>query len=477
MSSRNLARPRSLASSARAKSGDNKQPERPSHSSHIHSSAPKVPQSNTTLLAGRNISIKKAHRDSDTEHYAHDNETSGIPKHPRRLWKVDDDKLPPFPDFFPPPTPRESCLITDAPPSVIAVRIAECLRRRSVAVEYDEDTCTATGVTVDGCSFQIHLWQARDTDVLVECIKQRGSSQTYHWAVQAVLQAAQSLDSGEDRRSVYQASTTEFNRLFFKVEHPIDPSRLIDTESDADTPAEASEMVLASLERAWQLLGKDRCEAQQLGMESIVHLTDRHTTGVARAMYAALAVLGAPATLGYAIPLEDIHERWIYGLIVNRATPTEQGAVDVDSTTLLANSIDDDIHVGKMRSLALRVLANALTILSEYQADVLENLLRDRIPRWTSEQLIDALVADLHGSYRPPTAAPHLSTQHDAALAMQCLGYLSKHSVSTARYIESNPSALSLLDGARTVGRSTHVLLHELSTKIYEQLTEEHRSC
>ena len=473
MSSRNLARPRSFASAGRGKSGDNKQPNRHGHAS---SGAPKAPQSNK-LLAGLDISVMMPRRRSDPQHYADDDEKSGIPQHPRRLWKVDDDKLPKFPELFPPPNPRDSCSITDAPPSVIAVRISECLRRRSVAVEYDEDTCTATGVTVDRCCFQIHLWQLRETEVLVECIKQRGSSQTYYWAVQAILQAAQSLDSGEDRRAPYQTSASEFNRLFSKESLEIDSSRLIETISDADSPADASEIVLASLEQAWQLLGKDRCEAQQLGMESIVNLTDVHMNGVGRAMYAALGVLGAPATLGYAIPLEDIHRRWIYGLIVNRTTPEGPGIMDADSRAWAANSIDDDLHVGTMRSLALRVFANALTILSEYQASVLENLLRNKIPHWTSKELVDALVVDLHGSYRPPTAAPHLSTQHDAVLAIRCLGCLSKHNVAAAKYIVANQGALSLLDGARAVGRSTHVLLHEVASQVYEQLTEEHRSC
>lgn len=476
MSSRNLSRPRSLAGAARGKPADNKQQDRLSHANNIPSGAPKAPHSNS-LLSGLDISVMMPHRRSGPEHYADDDEKSGIPQHPRRLWKVDDDKLPKFPDLFPPPNPRDSCSISDAPPSVIAVRISECLRRRSVAVEYDEDTCTATGVTVDKCCFQVHLWQAREAEVLVECMKQRGSSQTYHWTVQAILEAAQSLDSGEDRRAPYQASTSEFNRLFSKDEHQIDSSRLLETSSDADSPADASDMVLASLLQAWQLLGKDRCEAQQLGLESIVNLTDFHTTGVGRAMYAALGVLGAPATVGYAIPLQDIHQRWIYGLIVNRATPEEPGIAGTDRTALAANTFEDDMHVGKMRSLALRVLANALTILSEYQATVLENLLCNRVSQWTSEELIDALIADLHGSYRPPTAAPHLSTQHDAALAIQCLGCLSKHNVSTAEYIVANQGALSLLDGARGVGRSTHVLLHELSSQVYEQLTEEHRSC
>lgn len=472
-SSRNPPRPRSLA--ARPNSSDTKQRNKPTHATS--SDPPKVPQSNK-LLAGLDITVMMSQQNADPEHHADDHEETGIPQHPRRLWKVDDAKIPKFPDFYPPPNPRESCFITDAPPSVIAVRISECLRRRSVVMEYDEETCTATGITVDRCCFQIHLWSVQETKVLVECNKQRGSSQTYHWAVQAILQAAQSLDSGDDRRAPYQTSTSEFNRLFSKQEHKIDSRWLVQSSSDTDSPADASEMVLASLERAWQLLGKDRLEAQQLGMESIVHLTDRHTAGVGKAMYAALGVLGAPATLGHAVPLKDIQRRWIYGLIVNRALPEDPVTTDAgQAATLVVNTLEDDMHVGRMRSLALRVLANALTILSEYQATVLENLLRTKLSHWTSNELIDALAEDLQGSYRPPTAAPRLSTPHEAVLAIRCLECLSKHNTATAKYILANQGALTLLEGARAVGRSTHVLLHELSSQVYEELTEEHRSC
>lgn len=429
------------------------------------------------LLSGLDITVMMPQQNADLSHYADDTEETGIPQHPRRLWKVDDAKLPKFPDFYPLPNPRDSCIVTDAPPSVIAVRIAECLRRRSVAMEYDEETFTATGMTVDRCCFQVHLWSVRETQVLVECMKQRGSSQTYHWTVQAILQAAQSLDSGDDRRAPYQTSAKEFNRLFPKKEHKIDSPWLVQSISDADSPAEASEIILASLEQAWQLLSKDRCEAQQLGMESILHLTDLHTTGVSKAMYAALGILGAPATPGHVVPLQDIHRRWIYGLIVKRAIPQEPLITETDQDKSLENTLEDDIHVGRMRSLALRALTNALSILSTYQPTVFENLLRTRISQWTSTEFIDALVEDLQGSYRPPTAAPRLSTPHEAILAIRCLECLCKHNDATANYILDNEGALTLLDGARTVGRSTHVLLHELSSQVYEQLTEEHRSC
>ena len=61
------------------------------------------------------------------------------PPRPRRLWKVNDTSLKPVPFFYPPLDPRCTVFVSDAPPSVVAVRIAECLRKRSISVEYDEE--------------------------------------------------------------------------------------------------------------------------------------------------------------------------------------------------------------------------------------------------------------------------------------------------------------------------------------------------
>ena len=64
---------------------------------------------------------------------------AGVPPRPRRLWKVNDNALKAVPFFYPPLDPRCTIFVSDAPPSVVAVRIAECLRKRSISTEYDEE--------------------------------------------------------------------------------------------------------------------------------------------------------------------------------------------------------------------------------------------------------------------------------------------------------------------------------------------------
>ena len=55
------------------------------------------------------------------------------------LWKVSDTSLRPVPAFYPPLAPRCTVIITDSSPSVVASRISECLTKRSISVEYDEE--------------------------------------------------------------------------------------------------------------------------------------------------------------------------------------------------------------------------------------------------------------------------------------------------------------------------------------------------
>lgn len=58
---------------------------------------------------------------------------------PRTLWNIQDSGLQHIPKFYPPLNPNCTTFVGDAAPSVVAYRIVECLRKRSIAVEYDDD--------------------------------------------------------------------------------------------------------------------------------------------------------------------------------------------------------------------------------------------------------------------------------------------------------------------------------------------------
>lgn len=444
-----------------------------------------LPQSNL-LLAGLDVSVMMSgstnasllsQEDDEQEHHQ-GGESFVVPPRPRRLWKVHDTKLPLYPShLYPPPNRQSSCYVTDAPPSVIAVRIAECLRRRSCVVEYDEETCTATAVTLDRCSFMVRLWRLKNSvnGVLVECSHNhsRGPVGTYHWTVKAVLQAAQSLDTGDDTRSWRHGRPGDIPRLesssLQKGRFPL----LARTATPA-TSQQQEQVILQEMDQVWQLLRKDRLGAQSLGMESLVALSDWHGVGVDFAVTTAKILLGVG---GKHEAARQIQERWMYHLLVCRLLPSEQDerAASGPNTPM---SMDDD-HVCRLRFMALNTLTNALKLLSEQKPSLLGAILEHPDNQWKSPDLIATLTEDLQGVNRPPTVVQgtRLASAHEAVLCMQCLAILGRHSNTALGKIRSNEATFALLDAARTVGRSTHQLLFEHANRVYAQLTEEDRSC
>ena len=61
------------------------------------------------------------------------------PNNNQTPWTVADTQLRPIPPFYPPLNPRCSAFILDSPPSVVASRISDCLKKRSISVQYDDE--------------------------------------------------------------------------------------------------------------------------------------------------------------------------------------------------------------------------------------------------------------------------------------------------------------------------------------------------
>lgn len=471
-----------------------------------------------SLLAGLQVSLFPSDRTT---------ENISVPPRPRRLWSVSDTAIRPIPPFYPPMNRHTTIYVSDAPPSVVAVRIAECLRIRSVSVEYDDESLTATALTIDRVHFSIHLWQGRSSaaindstragaqgvalpdfshGVVVECIRLRGDVISYHRVVQAVLQASLSLDTGKDRRLAHQCSPLEYPRL-----NNIS-SRLLTVSGNSKTSREISTTAIQALEHALQLLRKDRLDAQQLGMERLVALTDVESSGSDVAMYTSLAVVGAPLTNGIVVDdnnLTEIYREWIYTLLVKRTLPGDRGeddepvnrscvftllgdkggqTGDTDSEkmqedimaqiNLTRGSGGDEHHGGIMRALALRAFTNALNILATKQPKILESVLTTQAAQLVSRNFLEALMEDVQGASRPPAVVvgTRLSSQHETALAVRCLRILGEFSDSAKRRILSDET-LAPLQKARLVGKSTHLVLEEEAGLTYKELTEDERSC
>ena len=417
--------------------------------------------------------------------FPNDDTDALIPPRPRRLWTVSDTGLrpPPLP-FLQTATTR---YVSDAPPSVVAVRISECLRQRSIAVEYDDEAVTASCLTSDRCEFVVHLWQG----LLVEVLRVKGSTLTFHRTAMAILNAASSLDAGKDARQPYQCAPTEFRRM-----QQVTESSLLVDEPKGDVTPRAVE----GLEHALTLLRKDRLEAQVLGMEYLVSLTDSYSSGMDVALFTALVVLGAPLTKGiesHGAFLTEIHENWILLPLCQRRLPFEP--VPPEHTTNNASfalscgsratedesppeasivGLGNESHGGEIRSLALRALSNALTLIATQKPRILQNVLSVQAPQLIGLPLLDALLEDVQGATRPPAvvAGTRLASPHESALAVHCLHILGEHSDAVAEYVLTEERMEALLK-ARNVGKSTHRVLEQCAEEAYMELSEDERSC
>lgn len=158
---------------------------------------------------------------------------------PRRSWNISrDDRtaLSKVPDYYPPFDPNCTALVTDAPPSIVVVRISECLRKRSIAVEYDDESVTARCMTVDRCQFEIQLYRSSSSScddfdvamngdgtipscaipscdaVIVEVrrISSGSNIMSFHAACRKILLAAKGLDAGNDERRAHCRNGMEF---------------------------------------------------------------------------------------------------------------------------------------------------------------------------------------------------------------------------------------------------------------------------
>ena len=378
-------------------------------------------------------------------------------------------------------------------------------------------------MTVDRCHFIIKMYRGSSHrlphgvgivnfrhGVVVECMRISGSVLSFHRACRAILQSAMGQSAGNDRRKSYTTSVLEFRRL--KKTQQKQERRDSDKENrDSSVTNRSSEKAAMgaahSLEQALKLIRKDRLECQQLGLEQLVGLTNVETCGKEIAIFTSLQLLqneawlwnllkeaqssepgsdetsspssGTPTSHNDSMDNTDDQEK----LNQQATDDTEQksGAVSESSATISSWIQKDPKHESTMRASALRVLCNVLSVLSK------EKPLHEIVNRPNSplidRSLLDALVQDLTGAYRPPsvvlaTAGGHsrLSSAHEAALAIRCLRLLGEESKACYEYMQSQP-VMERLEMARACGRSTHLVLEQEAEWTYSKLTEDLRSC
>jgi hypothetical protein len=117
--------------------------------------------------------------------------------------------------------------------------------------------------------------------------------------------------------------------------------------------------------------------------------------------------------------------------------------------------------------MALRVLANALTVLELHDTN---GTLEAYSLSMAVPELIPALLEDvLSGPSRPPSVRG-LASPHEAVYAIRCLRILGVDH-------QDKEYALEALEKARVIGQATNVVLEREARECYLKLTELDRSC
>ncbi|CAJ1949139.1 unnamed protein product [Cylindrotheca closterium] len=410
-----------------------------------------------------------------------------MPPRPRTPWAVKDHSLKHIPKYYPPMDPNCTAFVPGTTASVVAFRIAECLRQHSVAVEYDNESITANAMTVDRCHFEIQLWKGKITPtvdyshgVVVEIQRRSGNTISFHQVCTAILQAARGESSGADHRKPHQTNAMEYTHMPSLTARPPTLSR--------KPAASTSDVVSAkvTLEKIQEQLRKDRLECQQLAMERLIQLT-------------------TPTVCGYSHALETskilLSESWLYPYIIAEQDETEPMEADEPKSTSFAllkptlkrslspRLTNDNFcqnekqHETHLRAFALRVLFNALSNVVDAQnkedAQFLSNLLQSPDCPLLESKLLETLAEDLQGANRPPSvveASIGLATIHEAALAVGCLRIMAENAPAVKQFWNSE-HMLERLQVARSCGRSTHAFLQAQTDLVHYSLTEDARSC
>ncbi|KAL3913933.1 MAG: hypothetical protein SGILL_006298 [Bacillariaceae sp.] len=362
---------------------------------------------------------------SNTSVASGESNAAGPTLRPRRLWNIGD-KLKPIPVYYPPLDPNCTALVTDVSASLVAVRISECLRQRSIAAEYDEESVTAKCMTVDRVHFFVQLYRggggnslatsspdmavlsSLSPPVIVECQRQSGSVTSFHAACTAILQAAKGNDNGADERRSHSTNSLEFQSLSPAVKRrKLVHASQSSSRHRASTVSRPSMVAEAAFEGARELLQKDRLECQILGMERLVNLTTQDISGQDVCHYVSQRLLqddwlidsflmhpeaehamatARSSTMNLSKLAKNSHNKRERNYTENETTalirsflesstavnpaprrvPIEDRNPNVASSSPVEDlSPEERSHEARLRSLALRVLCNCLYTLSE----------------------------------------------------------------------------------------------------------------
>jgi len=108
-----------------------------------------------------------------------DTDSNWMKTPPRTNWNVSDSSLKSIPSYYPPMISTNCTYVSDASPSMVAARIAHCLKMRSLIAEYDDEKANATVFGMDTGSFGINLYKGSKSGPGTKMGPEREIPQTY----------------------------------------------------------------------------------------------------------------------------------------------------------------------------------------------------------------------------------------------------------------------------------------------------------
>jgi len=303
-----------------------------------------------------------------------------------------------------------------ATPSVVADRVSNCLVNASLDSWFNDERAEAFVKTADHVEFYVRLFQGTEIGeggIIVEIQKKRGCTMRFRRTARLVLLSAKGTTTASSPAQNARRSTRNFRPLLPK-------NRTILSSGVGDGSQHITSVVENALEHAFTLLKKDRLDAKELGMESLVLLTDEECSGVDKALLASKAILGDGS-------------RWGTEFV---ATLAETAKNDRPSHS---SSEQQQRHREVMRRRTLAAAANSLTALQGSDPGLCASLCEDG---WVGrEETLAALVEDVRDAEARP---------YDAREATRCLNViLGASDVPRRRALD-----LGLLTSAATLSRA-----------------------
>jgi len=398
-----------------------------------------------------------------------------VPKDGKKYSPWTPTNLRPVPAFY--PLERSSRFVEDVL-DIVVDRVSEANRLLSIHAVYCNKTATATLLTSENVEMHLSLWKTtgKQEGIVIELQRRKGDSIAFHRYSRCILDSA----AGElDIKEHVEKNGDDIDAVFSRK-----VQRLLTLEKPSDSVSSEAENAIIAIEIAHGLVMKDRIDARQLGLESLCLLTDPKKTGYKTAVIASRVVLlgsaqdidASPeeALLCDETPFQEIRQALLSLIQFRRIGDSDDFEEEDDS--------EESEHITVLHNLALAVLANALDVMADEDADsisspeevpagrsrldtsesISERFLEDSLECSDNREIMKTLITELGKASKKP---------HNACLSAKCIGSLCRAS-DKARKRAKELGAKDIVRTALEVGTRTHLKLERECSKVMSSLTE-----